>query len=181
MWLFPLVAARRSRRVELQKPEPVPSPSGASSYHGGSSMGPPRRCVASPATAFGGAAGPCPMAARQNPAAAEAAAEIYAFLATLPVDVNSSTLGPGLVPTRTEGRLFVGTLLHALDERLLVSLGIRIVVTAAWPFGSWPHRQREIYRKLGIRHYLHPLLDDPSQARPSPKMNTPNKGPPSPP
>lgn len=158
MWLFPLAAARRSRHIEVHKAHSLPSSSSGSSFLGTASSGSSYRGL----LPHGGPPG---LTARQDPAVAEAAAEIYAFLSTLPVDVNSNTLGPGLVMTRTEGRLLVGTLLHALDERLLLSLGIHVVVTAAWPFGSWPHKQKDLYRRLGIRHYVHPLLDDPSQVR----------------
>ncbi|XP_026190614.1 uncharacterized protein LOC34623518 [Cyclospora cayetanensis] len=170
MWLFPLAAARRARRSELQKTQANGATSAAFLGVSAPSVSCPRT-VASVGGASGGHGGVvwplgvpvCPFVAGNSPAVASATAEIYAFLSTLPLDVNSSTLGPGLVVTKTPGRLFVGTLAHALDETLLQSLSIGIVLTAAWPFGSWPCRQRELYKKLGILHYVHPLLDDPSQ------------------
>ncbi|KYK69090.1 dual specificity phosphatase, catalytic domain-containing protein [Toxoplasma gondii TgCatPRC2] len=70
---------------------------------------------------------------------------------------------PGLVPTLTKGSLFVGSLKHALDENLLLKFNVKLVVTVAWPYGSWPLQQRVLYSRLGISHINHPLLDSPSQ------------------
>ncbi|CBZ50036.1 dsptp1 protein, related [Neospora caninum Liverpool] len=71
---------------------------------------------------------------------------------------------PGMVPTTTKGNLFVGSLKHALDENLLRKFDVKLVVTVAWPYGSWPLQQRTLYSRLGIGHINHPLLDSPSQA-----------------
>ncbi|KAL8271350.1 hypothetical protein Esti_004684 [Eimeria stiedai] len=132
----------------------------------GSLRGPPRAAVpalrgsASSGLLLGASGGG---ESRASAAASQAAAEIYAFLSSLPLDMSSSTLGPGLVYTKTPGRMFLGTLAHALNEKLLLSLGIEVVVTTAWPYGAWPLRQRQLYEKLGIRHFVHPLLDESSQ------------------
>ncbi|PFH33820.1 dual specificity phosphatase, catalytic domain-containing protein [Besnoitia besnoiti] len=71
---------------------------------------------------------------------------------------------PGLVPALTKGSLFIGSLKHALDEALLKKLGVKLVVTVAWPYGEWPSHQRSLYSRLRITHINHPLLDSPSQA-----------------
>lgn len=81
------------------------------------------------------------------------------------VNSGSDAYPPGFVPTYTKGSLFVGSLKHALDETVLRRFNVRLVVTAAWPYGSWPHQQRCLYEKLGIEHVIHPLIDSPTQVR----------------
>lgn len=94
---------------------------------------------------------------------AHQAANILNFVANLPKGINSTTLGPGLVKTRTPGALYVGSRKDALDERLLSLLRIHMVITAALPYGDWPKEQKTIYSKLGIAHVVVPLLDAPVQ------------------
>ncbi|KAL8427322.1 hypothetical protein Efla_002285 [Eimeria flavescens] len=184
MWWFPLTSLRRSRRLEPQKtrsasvggPSPplqrgtscevvVRSPwgSSAAACHGSSS--PAASAGGPPFPVAGCMRGPphCYSEVLPSAAAAELLTEINSFLAALPASLTSSTLVPGPVRTQTSGHLFVGTLAHALHEELLLSLRIRVVVTAAWPYGAWPSKQKQLYHKMGITHYVHPLLDDPSQ------------------
>ena len=100
---------------------------------------------------------------KEDAAVAAAAGEIYAYVASLPAACTSSKLGPGLVCTSTSGKLFVGSLLNALNEELLLSLKISVLFSVAWPFGSWVQRQSLLCNKLRILRVFHALIDDPSQ------------------